>query len=67
MPPLNGAQRDAVRRFVEATGASEKTAQKVGLDHFPWEVLKRLSEASLRTQSVVPRCNRSSLVLLVLW
>lgn len=31
MPPLNSAQRDAVRRFVEATGASEKTAQKVGI------------------------------------
>lgn len=28
MPPLTSVQRDAVRRFVDATGASEKTAQK---------------------------------------
>lgn len=30
MPPLTSGQRDAVRRFVEATGTNEKTAQKVG-------------------------------------
>lgn len=47
MPPLNSAQKALVAQFVAATGANEKTAQRVRQRCFPYEVMSCLPWAVL--------------------